>query len=83
MRAEIISFASCSPQPDTRIITFGDDVGEAIVEEQLDLDVGILREKFLQLRPQDMADRISCPNRAARATIQQAIQPRAMRQRAA
>ncbi|ESZ18737.1 hypothetical protein X737_17750 [Mesorhizobium sp. L48C026A00] len=32
------------------------DVGEAVVEQEFDLDVGIFREKAFQLGPKDAAD---------------------------
>ena len=41
---------------DARVVAFRDDVGEPVVEQELDLDVRILRSEAFQLRPQDMAD---------------------------
>ena len=41
-----------------RIVAFGDDVGQAVVDDDLDLDVGIIRQKLRQCRPEDRVGRI-------------------------
>src|SRR4029079_17690289 len=38
--------------------TLGDDIGQAVVDDDLDLDVGIIPEEFGELRPQDRVDDI-------------------------
>lgn len=40
------------------VITFGDDVGQAVIDDDLDFDVRILRQEFRQLRPQNRVDRM-------------------------
>ncbi|MNL22164.1 hypothetical protein D3C87_1434960 [compost metagenome] len=40
------------------IITLRHDVGQSVVEDQLDLDVGILRQKFPEFGPEDIGDRV-------------------------
>ena len=40
------------------VIALGDDVGQAIVDDDLDLDVGILRQELRELRPEDRVGRI-------------------------
>ena len=67
MRTAIMSFATCSPRSHARVIALGNDVGQAIVDDDLDLDVGILRQKFRKFRQEDRVGRIvdrRDPNRA-------------------
>jgi hypothetical protein len=47
----------------------GDDIGQAIVDDDLDFDVGILRQQLREFRPEDRVGRIVCgrdPNGAGR-----------------
>ena len=52
MRTAIMSFATCSP---LRTPTLRDDVDETIVNDDLDLDVGILPQELREFRPQDLS----------------------------
>ena len=40
------------------VVTLGDDVGQAVVDDDLDLDVRILPQEFRKFRPQDRVDRM-------------------------
>jgi hypothetical protein len=40
--------------------TPGDDIGQAIVNDDLDFDVGILAQELRQFRPEDRVRRIIC-----------------------
>src|SRR5438552_2509643 len=39
-------------------MSLGDDIGQAVVDDQLDLDIQIFRQEILQLRPYDGFDRV-------------------------
>ena len=53
MRTAIISFATCSPLRYAGVVALGNDIGQPIVDRDLDLDVGICRQEFRKLRQQD------------------------------
>ena len=39
----------------TGVVTLRDDIGEAIIDVDLDPDIGIVRQKFHELWPQDVS----------------------------
>ncbi len=41
---------------DARVEALGDDVGETVVDDELDLDVGIVVQHLAELRPEDVVD---------------------------
>ena len=44
-------------EPHAGVEALGDDVGQAVVDDELDRDVGIARQQLLQRRPQDRVAR--------------------------
>ena len=57
MRTAIMSFATCSPRRTPASIALGDDVGQAVVDGDLHLDVRVVRQKLVEGGPED---RIGC-----------------------
>ena len=44
--------------PNAGVVALGHDVGEAVIEHELDLDVGVFGKEFSELGPEDVVDRI-------------------------
>ncbi len=59
-------FRDLLPEPDPGVEAIGDDVGEPLVEAQLDVDVRIVRQQALQRGPQDGFGRLSAGGDADR-----------------
>ena len=62
-------------QPDPGVITLGHDVGQAVVDDDLHLDVGIVRQEALQSGPEDRIGRVlggGDPDGAGRLVAQRA-----------
>ena len=53
MRTAIMSFDTMLAMAHAGVVTLGDDVGQAVIHGDLDLDVGIIGQKFGQLGPKD------------------------------
>jgi hypothetical protein len=54
-------------EADARIVALRDDVGQAIVDDELDLDVRIARQQLRQCRPEDRFGRMLAGRDADRA----------------
>ena len=53
MRTTIMSFATMLAETNAGVTTLGHDVGQAIVDDELHLDVGVLRRQLRQGGPED------------------------------
>ena len=58
MRTAIMSLADLLAAAHAGVVPLGHDIGQAVVDDDLDLDVGILAQKLRELRQQDRIDRV-------------------------
>src|SRR5690349_24399990 len=58
IRTAIMSFATCSPRPHASVIPLGDDIGKAVVDDDFDLDVGIVPQELRKFWQEDRVGRI-------------------------
>jgi len=60
MRIAIMSWAALLAAAHTGVETLGDDIGQAVVDDDLDFDVRILPQQLREFRPEDRVGGIVC-----------------------